>query len=173
MAGAATVIRLLALSLGAAELPALAASLVFAVMNVAWYKASHADVHALSLFFILLTLLAIMRFAQSDRFDALLWGALAFGMRLATQLRQLPRGEVAPHEQSIAVPAGLEDVVAVHDVRERGKRFISALHTAVISPRVRAGIEEPLSGFASYPRRSGLESSRRLDCSTGNVAKRS
>jgi hypothetical protein len=84
MAGAAAVIRLLALSLGAAELPALGASLVFAVTNVAWTKGSHTDVHALSLLLSLLTFLAIVRFAQTDRQSALIWGALAFGLGLAT-----------------------------------------------------------------------------------------
>lgn len=84
MAGSAATVRLLALSFGAAQLPALLGSIIFALTAVSWNKASHSNVHTLALLFSLLCLFAAMRFATTRVRGWLICGAAAFGLGLAT-----------------------------------------------------------------------------------------
>lgn len=84
VASAAVLVRALALELGGGRLSSLAAAFVFAFGALAWNKASHADVHALSLAFSILTLYACARFIVQREPQWLFVAALAFGFGLAT-----------------------------------------------------------------------------------------
>lgn len=84
MSGAAWFVSRIVVELDGDAWLAAAAAWIFAFGQVAWTRGTRAEVHALAAFFALAALCAAIRWYRTGDTRALVWGALAWGLGIAT-----------------------------------------------------------------------------------------
>jgi hypothetical protein len=114
MAAGAAMVRLLAVTLGAGRLSALAGAVIFAFGEISWTKGTHADVHAVALAFGILTVLGSARYIATSELRWLWCGALSLGLALAT------------HPIALGASPALLVAIVYAGVRSRRRAVIAA-----------------------------------------------